>query len=113
LIKVDTWYILQRVRTIKKTTGGEQMQTTIQKWGNSQAIRLPKSILNALLLNENDLVEIKSENNSIIITKATRRRRAKKSLEERFSGWVGEPYELKAEDKEWLNTESVGNEVVL
>ncbi|MCL2571947.1 MAG: AbrB/MazE/SpoVT family DNA-binding domain-containing protein [Defluviitaleaceae bacterium] len=29
------------------------MQTTIQKWGNSQAIRLPKAILELVFMQEN------------------------------------------------------------
>jgi antitoxin MazE len=33
------------------------MHTTIQRWGNSQAVRLPKTILEVLLLKENDQVE--------------------------------------------------------
>jgi antitoxin MazE len=66
------------------------MITTIQKWGNSQAVRLPKSILETLFLQENDPVEIITENDSIIIKKATRKRRAKKSLEERFENYTGD-----------------------
>ena len=65
------------------------MTTTIQKWGNSQAIRLPKAILESLLLKENDTVEIKAVNDSIVIRKASRKRRAKTSLEERFRNYTG------------------------
>ena len=65
------------------------MQTTIQKWGNSQAIRLPKPIMDLLLLKESDLVTISTYNDSIIIKKATRKRRANKSLKERFEGYNG------------------------
>jgi len=61
------------------------MTTTIQKWGNSQAVRLPKPILESLFLRENDQVEIIAENDSIVIKKTTRKRRASKSLEERFA----------------------------
>lgn len=64
--------------------------TTIQKWGNSQGIRLPKVILEGLLLKENDEVDIAIENEAIIIKKSTRKRRANKSLEERFDSYVGE-----------------------
>ena len=35
------------------------MCTTIQKWGNSHAIRIPKAILEMAELNENDKVKIK------------------------------------------------------
>ncbi len=82
------------------------MYTTIQKWGNSQGIRIPKALLDSLLLKENDPVEIISENDSIVIKKATRNRRAKKSLEERFEGYTGN-YEC----AEWDTGKPVGGEV--
>ena len=66
------------------------MTTTIQKWGNSQAVRLPKAILESLLLKENDAVEIKAVNGSIVISKAIRNRRARVSLQERFRDYTGE-----------------------
>ena len=66
------------------------MMTTIQKWGNSQGVRIPKTILDKLLLQENDPVEIVAENNIIIIKKTTRKRRAQKSLEERFINYSGD-----------------------
>ena len=66
------------------------MLTTIQRWGNSQAVRLPKVILESLFLHENDTVEIITDNDAIIIKKATRKRRAKKSLEERFEHYSGD-----------------------
>jgi len=65
------------------------MTTTIQKWGNSQGVRLSKAILDKLFLQENDQVEVITNDDSIIIKKATRKRRAKKSLEERFLGYTG------------------------
>ena len=66
------------------------MTTTVQKWGNSQGVRLPKAILEQLLLKENDRVEITAINDSIVIKKTTRKRRAKKSLEERFENYDGD-----------------------
>ena len=66
------------------------MLTTIQKWGNSQAVRLPKALLETVFLQENDTVEIVAERDLIIIKKATRARRAKKSLEERFENYTGD-----------------------
>jgi len=41
----------------------------IQKWGNSHAIRLPKTILDLALLKENDYVQIVALENQIIIKK--------------------------------------------
>jgi len=75
------------------------LTTTIQKWGNSQGIRLPKAILETLSLQDDDRVEIAVENDSIIIKKATRRRRAKKSLEERLEEFYKKPIdEILADD---------------
>ena len=82
------------------------MMTTIQKWGNSQGVRLPKTILDVLSLQENDPVEITADNNSIIIKKTTRKRRAKMSLEERFKNYSGN-YQC----TEWDTGKPVGKEV--
>ena len=85
------------------------IKTKISKWGNSQVVRLPKVILDSLLLRENDAVEISTIDDSIVIKKVGRKRRAKVSLEERFKDWNGE-YVLSDEAKEWLNIKPVGNE---
>ncbi len=45
------------------------MQATIQKWGNSQGIRIPKAFLDALGMMENDLVELSRVDDNIVITK--------------------------------------------
>ena len=82
------------------------MLTTIQRWGNSQGVRLPKPILDELLLQENDQVEIVAENDLIIIKKATRKRRARKSLEELFANYTG-----KYKCEEWDTGKPVGKEV--
>ena len=82
------------------------MTTTIQKWGNSQGVRLPKPILDELRLQENDKVEIVAGNDSIIIKKTTRKRRAERSLEERFSNYSGD---YKCAEYDW--GEPVGKEV--
>ena len=82
------------------------MMTTIQKWGNSQGVRLPKFVLEELSLQENDPVEIITENDLIIIKKASRKRRAKKSLEERFENYAGD---YQCAECDW--GKPVGNEV--
>ena len=93
------------------------MLTTIQKWGNSQGVRLPKSILEKFLLKENDPVEIEANNDSIIIKKAARKRRAKKSLEERLENYYQKPLEeILADESLYTPTEydwgePVGKEV--
>ncbi|MCM1040098.1 MAG: AbrB/MazE/SpoVT family DNA-binding domain-containing protein [Roseburia sp.] len=45
------------------------MQATIQKWGNSQGIRIPKAFLDALGMMENDLVELNRVDDNIVIKK--------------------------------------------
>lgn len=45
------------------------IQATIQKWGNSQGIRIPKALLEALGMMENDVVELSRVDDDIVITK--------------------------------------------
>ena len=95
------------------------METTIQKWGNSQAVRLPKAILDELLLQENDRVEIVAVDDTIVIKKAERqrKRRAKVSLEERLVEFYGKPIDEILDDDTLYTPEEydwgkpVGNEV--
>lgn len=63
------------------------MEAKLQKWGNSDGIRIPSSLLKLLNLKTNDKVEIKYENEQIIITKP---KKEKISLEERFKNYNGE-----------------------
>ena len=63
------------------------MYTTIQKWGNSHAVRLPKGILEVADLRENDKVEIKAEDNMIFIKLANKKH---KTLKERIAEYSGE-----------------------
>lgn len=63
------------------------MQATIQKWGNSQGIRIPKAFLDALGMMENDVVELNRVDDNIIIRKASKGK--KLTLEEIFKGCDG------------------------
>jgi len=63
------------------------MYTTIQKWGNSQAVRLPKGLLEAASLQENDKVELVAESDCIIIKRTSKKHRA---LAERVADYTGE-----------------------
>ncbi|MEG2252906.1 MAG: AbrB/MazE/SpoVT family DNA-binding domain-containing protein [Clostridia bacterium] len=62
------------------------MYGTIQRWGNSQGIRLPKGALAAASLRENDEVEILAVENEITIRKVRRY----KSLDVLFDGYHGD-----------------------
>lgn len=60
---------------------------TIQKWGNSQGIRIPKYILEQIDLDTNSDVSISVTNDSIIIKKAAKKHIP---LAERFADYTGE-----------------------
>lgn len=62
------------------------MTTKIQKWGNSQGIRIPKFILEAVHWNENENLVLKTDNDKLIIEKAERR----KNIMELFANFDGE-----------------------
>lgn len=80
------------------------MYATISRWGNSQGIRIPKSLLEALGLRENDQVELACQNDTITIRRATARHR---TLEERLTEYYGKPLDqikpVKAEEIDWSN----------
>ena len=77
--------------------------TTIQKWGNSQAVRLPKAILEMAQLNENDRVELKVQEGNLIIIPVKKH----KTLQERIAEYKGD-YKC----GEWDTGEPTGNEVL-
>ena len=62
------------------------MSTTIQKWGNSQGIRIPKSILDVLHWKEEEEVELFTQENKIIIKKPEKR----KNIKDLFADYDGE-----------------------
>lgn len=63
------------------------MITTIQKWGNSQGIRLPKHLLNALRWTEDEQVEIKTQGNKIVIEQVASKKH--RTIAELFEGYSG------------------------
>lgn len=65
------------------------MYATIQRWGNSQGIRIPKVLLEALNIRENDRVELKQAKDMITIKKAAAP--VHKTLEERLTAFYGRP----------------------
>lgn len=62
------------------------MEAKLQKWGNSVGIRIPSNILKSLNLKINDILELKEENEKIIITKSETK---KISLEKKFKKYKG------------------------
>lgn len=68
------------------------MQATIQKWGNSQGIRIPKAFLEALGMAENDLVELSRVDDNLVIKKVKKEneRISELTLEEIFKDYEGD-----------------------
>lgn len=81
------------------------MTTSIQKWGNSQGIRIPKHLLDAVKLTTNDEIVIRAENNTLIIEKAVPVQ-AHKTIKELFADYNGE---YTSEEIDW--GEQAGKEV--
>ena len=62
-----------RVRiSIVDTKPGPRMVTTIQRWGNSLAVRIPKAFASQAAIEENTEVEISVEENRIVVAPARR-----------------------------------------
>ena len=64
------------------------MTTTIQKWGNSQGIRIPKILLDSINWSENEEVSINIEEDKLVIEKAKTQNR--KNIKELFKDYKGE-----------------------
>lgn len=73
------------------------MEARLQKWGNSDGIRIPSNFLKSLNLKTNDKVDLNYEDDKIIISKI---KKNKISLEERFAKYNGENL---AKDFSWDN----------
>ena len=71
------------------------MEARLQKWGNSDGIRIPSAILKALNLKTNDPITIDQVDDKIIISKSNKR---KIDLEERFKNYKGKNL---AKEFEW------------
>lgn len=61
------------------------MQTAIQKWGNSHGIRIPKHIIDNLALSENEKVDIGILDDKIVISKIAKPSR--KNISELFADY--------------------------
>lgn len=62
------------------------MEVRLQKWGNSLGIRIPCSVLKLLELKDNDSVNLKLEDDKIIISKTEKSKVSLKKLFDKYSG---------------------------
>ena len=79
------------------------MEAKLQKWGNSDGIRIPSNILKSLNLKTNDKVNLQQVDDKIIISKL---KKTKISLAERFKNYNGDNL---AKDFSW--DEARGKEI--
>ena len=79
------------------------MEAKLQKWGNSDGIRIPKNLLKSLGLKTNDIVTLEQIDDKIIVTKSKNK---KISLEERFKNYNGKNFA-----KEFIWDEPRGKEI--
>lgn len=85
------------------------MVATLQKWGNSHGIRVPKQLLNDLDIKVNDKLNIEVENDKMIIKKE----KTHKTLKERIEDFYKKPIsKIKKIEVEEIDTGSpVGDEI--
>lgn len=85
------------------------MVATLQKWGNSHGIRVPKQLLTDLDIKVNDKLNIEVENDKMIIKKE----KTHKTLKERLEDFYKKPISrIKKIEVEEIDTGSpVGDEI--
>lgn len=80
------------------------MTSRIQKWGNSQGVRLPKHILDSLNWEDNEAIVIITQNDRIVIERAERKEPL--TIEKLFENYNGD---YCPEEIEW--GEPIGREI--
>lgn len=83
--------------------GVDYMEARLQKWGNSDGIRIPSSILKSLNIKTNDILNIEQKDDTIVISIPKKR---KISLADKFKDYKGKNL---AKDFSWDG--SVGREI--
>ena len=79
------------------------MEARLQKWGNSDGIRIPSSILKSLNLKTNDKINLEQVDDKIVISKQIN---SKMSLNEKFKEYHGENLA-----KEFSWDDAIGKEI--
>ena len=89
---------------------GKTRTIRVNRWGNGLGIRLPKEFTDREGITESSTVEAIVTIDGLMITGAKNSRKHI-PLAVRLKDWNGQPYEIAGEDRVWLETESVGDEV--
>lgn len=84
------------------------MLTRIKKWGNSSGVVIPAAVLKELGLVAGDALDISVEGGALTLKRA----RPTFTLEELLETSSDGAFDLDEEDRQWLNSSSVGNELL-
>ena len=82
------------------------MITNIQKWGNSQGVRIPKILLDTVNWSENEQIILLVQGDKIVMEKAKEKKQKKKNIKELFADYQKEYEPI---DIDWGDPE--GNEI--
>ena len=83
------------------------MKVTVKKWGNSAAVRIPASVMQATHLHLDEVVDVHEEAGRIVIEPVKRPRYTLEDLVAKC-----QPTKRRSrEEREWLNAPPVGREV--
>ena len=77
------------------------IKVSVNKWGNSKGIRLPKTVTESLDIDENDSLNLKIKNNSIILSKPKR----EITIEELFKDYKGGSFQADIQEFEPMGDE--------
>ena len=82
------------------------MQSTLNGWGNSIGLRIPKSLALELGLESGSQVDVQVQDGALVIRPARRRY----TIEELVDGMT--PEDMREADREWMNAPPVGRELL-
>lgn len=80
----------------------------IRKSGGASIVSIPKPILESLGLSVGSVVDLTVENHKIVLTPKSR----ETTLEELLAASPKSKLKINAEDKEWLSSAAVGQELI-
>ena len=82
------------------------MEVQIRKWGNSSAVRLPKALMEQLGLDAGSTLAVEIRDGALVM------RPSGPTLDEMLATCTPEKMALTEEDRQWLDSDPVGNEEI-
>ncbi|MCL1843663.1 MAG: AbrB/MazE/SpoVT family DNA-binding domain-containing protein [Defluviitaleaceae bacterium] len=92
-------------------------ETRVNKWGSSLGIRLPREFTDLFGIEHKSKVQMEMKNGGLLVIPVVESRK-RKPLAEILSEaldigeWDGTPAEINPEERQWLDSPSIGAEVV-